>query len=342
MREKQQLTLHKTMQAKVPHKLRRDTKASHRPKKMETLEERERFKPKRKKSTAKRRLRRKLRGLYANNGMIKPDTKVFYDTVTNRDLSQDPMFDCPMKPIRLQVRPDLFKKLKGYEEEIKAIVAGKNAYGYKNGLLSHIEFATGATKLDWHKYGGNKGVNWGISVVPAGPESDKIDGVSGTVQQSAKYYKKYPHLARKVHAVLQEILDDAFGQQLWYNRLKAYTKRLNEQMGEERVVEGCVFSGAWLTLLTKECAIHKDHNVVGPSFLLSTYNPEGLEGCLTIKSENAIHPEDIIINQGTVLGGSWATQEHCNRNVGRRTIDRTSWVLYLDKRVFGANYKFNS
>lgn len=225
------------------------------------------------------------------------------------------------------MRPELLQNLREYEEQAKEIARNKRG-GWKKGSLESMEAALDCLG-NWHQYGGNKGINWGISIQPG----------HLTIQRSAEYYKKYPELAKKIHDVLQQILDEFFGNLLWYKRMKAYCKRLNEQMGQERVVDDCVFSGAWLTLVTKEASIHRDHNVVGAAFLLSTYEPEGLEACLTVKSDKAKHPENIPMIPGTVLGGGWAQQEHCNSNVSAKTVsNRTSWVLYLDKRVFGANY----
>lgn len=90
-----------------------------------------------------------------------------------------------------------------------------------------------------------------------------------------QWHRKNPELAKAVRDCINDILDEAFKGVYWYRRAKAYCKHLNEQSGEQRTVVDTCFSGLWMTLRTKGGAVHKDHNVVGPAFVLSTC--EGLE-----------------------------------------------------------------
>ena len=329
-------SLKETLHSKLYPKLRAYTKTKTR---KETNEEKERFKARRKEARKVRALRWRMRGLDCQNGMVKLDTKVLYANVTSLDLSQDALFDCPVKVLRHNVRLELFTELWNIETEIKMTLAGKQ----RKDMLEHMELVLGATNTPWHRYGGNKGVSLAMSVQPGSKFSGKNTGVSGTIQK-AKWAKQHPDVAKRAQQTVQAILDAAFGSDRWYRRALAYCKRLNEQAGnEERTIWGTVFSGLWFTLVTKECSIHKDHNVCGPSFLLSTYEPQGCNGCLTVKTDKARHPENIIMRPGTILGGSWAQCEHCNSNVSQDVAsNRTSWVIYLDKRVFGANYIYRA
>lgn len=106
------------------------------------------------------------------------------------------------------------------------------------------------------------------------------------LESVAAFAKQHPALAYKVQDVMGRILDIRFGEERWYKQAKAYCERLNQQaLGEERCIPGTVFSGLWLTLATKSGAVHCDHNVVGPSFLLSTYNTHfEMEGALAVEA----------------------------------------------------------
>jgi hypothetical protein len=77
--------------------------------------------------------------------------------------------------------------------------------------------------------------------------------------------------------------------------------------------------------------------------VVSTYKAEGSDECLCVKQAIAKEPEDLPLLPGLVLGGKWAQHEHCNHNVRDKTAqEHISWVVYLDKRVFGANYMCNA
>jgi hypothetical protein len=276
---------------------------------------------------------RKERGLSEKNGMVKKDTNVMWNTVTELNIKQDILFDGPEGPVvRTGVAPSLFMALDAVGKEIKFHLLTKEDQ------RNYLQRVGARNRNDWHKYGGNKGVSLGRSIVDGGLGGR--GGYSGSIHVSA-FAKKNPNLAYRACSLANDILDAAFGHDLWYRRAKAYCERVNLQSGEQRTIPGTVFSNIWFTTKTSEGSVHIDHNVVGPAFVMSSYVPNGNEGSLVMKSPRAKHACCVQLRPGVVVGGGWARHEHCNTNIKAKTVEhRTSWVIYLDKRVFGSNYLF--
>lgn len=330
-------------------KLQRHTKHNHISKR-ETKEDTAKLKAKRRVSEQERSKRRKDRGLYVKDGFVKLDTPVLKKSVTGIKLAKDTLFEescCVMR----EAPVEYFDELRAIENKYKALLEQQysrpgrrlpavEGLQYLESQLDYLEAQTvsGDGRLAWHRYGGNRGISLAMSIAPSGTTSR--GGFSGSIQEAA-WVKRHPELAKRAQQCIAKILDASFGKVRWYRQAKAYCKRLNEQAGnEERTVWNTCFSGLWLTLDTKEGSVHKDHNVVGPAFLLSTYEPRFRdEGALAVSSPTTNYKWPL--KPGTVIGGNWAQHEHCNINVDAVTAaNRTSWVVYLDKRVFGKNYVF--
>ena len=197
-----------------------------------------------------------------------------------------------------------------------------------------------------HNSGGNDGLNIGISVVDGGPESDKEQDISGTVQMSCAYRyleEKNPTLLKDYYGTLRKITSEAYGGTYYYEKMVYLSERLNKESGEVRSIPGFpLTSGVWLSTKPKEGSVHTDKNNVGFGFLLSTTEttvPVSLQtyhvGTDTVKGVKVI--------PGVVIGGKFAEGAHCNTGVLEGVNShRTSVTGYGDYRVFSTRYKCNS
>ena len=262
---------------------------------------------------------RKANGLRAD-GMVRPETCVFFNRVTASTSLQDHAFFAQVPNMCLRrVSPEKVQHLCHLEKKVRSLFSGTAAVP--------------------HRYGANGGVNVGISVVDGG--SHARAGKSGSIHCS-DCMKSHPKLRDDIISLLGSILDEAFGDLLWYKNSKALCAKLNQDSREKRTLAGMPASGIWLSTTPRAEKIHCDGNVAGPSFLLSTYPAAPGTAALCTMSPGA-EPTQTTMLPGMVLGGKWASNAHCNTGLDKDAVTkRTSWTIYLDKRVFGCNYKFVS
>jgi hypothetical protein len=69
----------------------------------------------------------------------------------------------------------------------------------------------------------------------------------------------------------------------------------------------------WFKVVPKQEAVHCDRNVVGATFVLSTYKGDGAVLVLSTTSQKNV--AKIQINPPMILAGKWANYAHCNKNV---------------------------
>ena len=110
------------------------------------------------------------------------------------------------------------------------------------------------------------------------------------------------------------------------------------ESGDERTISGLPLTGLWFNIVPKQEAIHCDRNVVGATFVLSTYEGDGAS--LVLSTTSLDNVGKFQINPPTILAGRWANYAHCNTNVATGST-RKSWTLYLDKRAFSKRYVYN-
>jgi hypothetical protein len=125
-------------------------------------------------------------------------------------------------------------------------------------------------KYTSHKCGANKGLKCGISFSGGGTLSNKDSGISGTAQSSA-FIKGRPDLRKRLCNLFQRILEEAFGECLWYKSLLHLTAKINSESGYKRTHSGLPLTGMWFIIVPKQEAVHCDWNVAGATFVLSTY-----------------------------------------------------------------------
>jgi hypothetical protein len=180
-----------------------------------------------------------------------------------------------------------------------------------------------------HNYGANQGVNCGMSFSGGCTLSNKYSGISGTVQWSG-FIKRQPDLRKQLCNFFKIILKEAFGSCLWYKRLLRLTAKINSESGYERTLPGLPLTGMWFNVVPKQEAVHCDRNVVGATFVLSTYEGDG--AVLVLSTTLPKNVAKIQIHPPMILAGKWANYAHCNTNVLIVTESkRKSWKLYLDK-----------
>ncbi len=112
----------------------------------------------------------------------------------------------------------------------------------------------------------------------------------------------------------------------------------NKKSGYERTLSGLPLTGLWFNIIPKQEAVHCDRNVVGSTFVLSTYEGDGADLILATQSPNNLGK--LQINPPMILAGKWANYAHCNTNVVTES-KRTSWTLYLDRRAFNTRYAYD-
>jgi hypothetical protein len=209
----------------------------------------------------------------------------------------------------------------------------------EKGILELLPAST-KRKYTTHKYGANEGLNCGISFSGDGTLSNKESGISGTVRWSA-FIKGKPALRKCLCNLFQRILQEAFGACLWYKCLLHLTKKINSESGHERTLCGLPLTGMWFNIVPKQEAVHCDRNVVGATFVLSTYEGDGAALVLsTLSTTSPTNAGKIQINPPMILAGKWANYAQCNTNIATEST-RKSWTLYLDKRAFITRYAYN-
>ena len=196
---------------------------------------------------------------------------------------------------------------------------------------------TRSSVLEGHKYGANVGVNLGNSVVSGGVHSCKDSGISGSIHL-AKLLKRRDDLRKESIHLFSKLLHHAFGNKAWFQRMTLLCKRLNEDSNEERTIPGTPVSGIWFTKHPREEKIHCDGNVVGATFVLTTFEGNGATLCMSSPNQTL---KKCKLSPGTILAGKWANWAHCNTKINAVTAEnRTSWTLYLDGRAFFRSYKY--
>ena len=267
-------------------------------------------------TTALSELRRR-NGMDQRTGKVKGKTNVLLREVSGEHRCNPTFFHCTPHLCIRYVGMEAIQTFREIERRVGALVTEKS--------------------LGVHRYGANNGVSLGLSVVSGGIYAR--GGYSGSIH-CASLLKSHPALRDVLWSSIRQLLEDAFGNLAWYKRAAHVCQRLNSDSGEERTVPGCPVSGIWLTLKTKQEAIHCDRNIVGPIFVFSTYQGTEGEGALCTLSPNG-NAKKCWLAPGMVLGGTWGSSSHCNLRVNDATkACRTSWTIYLDERVFGSNYKF--
>lgn len=262
---------------------------------------------------------RAAHGLTAG-GLVKKCTPVLLsDTPKGVAFCQHPFFHAIPHVTLQAVGHEHLDELRALEEKILAVIAEDE------------------TVLELHRYGANKGVNLGLSVVGGGHYADKEKGVSGSIH-FAKIVKSRPDLRFRVYNVFRKLLVGSFGKAAWYKRQLLLTQRLNFDSGETRTLPDMPVSAIWLTQQPQAEAVHCDRNVVGSTFLLTSKSGQGAAVCLCSPSGKYITHQ---LKPGEVMAGQWANYAHCNVNVSKKDRNtRTSWTIYLDGRVFSKRYVY--
>ena len=101
-------------------------------------------------------------------------------------------------------------------------------------------------------------------------------------------------------------------------------------------------SGLWLTHEPKFEAVHTDRNTRGASFVVSSTSHQ--TGALVMYDEQRKRKLQHVLAAGDILYGQWSQGAHLNAKMPLKTrrgplkLRRRTWTLYLDYRVFAANY----
>ena len=96
----------------------------------------------------------------------------------------------------------------------------------------------------------------------------------------------------------------------------------------------------WFNVVPKQEAVHCDRNVVGATFVLSTYEGDGAVLVLSTTSQKNV--AKIQINPPMIVAGKCVNYGYCNTNVSNATESkRKTSKLYLDKRAFSTRYSYN-
>ena len=252
-----------------------------------------------------------------SHGLVQKCTPVVFDHLPKgNQFEQHPFFHKILRAaIRTNVKEHWLDQLREIEKE-----------------AHQISMSTSVNAVG-HRHGANEGFNVGLSVCPGYPHGDKEKGISGSVQW-AEMVKSRPHLRSKLIHCLTQLLHSICGKEAWFKRLLHLTTKLNADTGETRTVPSLPLSGLWLTQNPKPEGVHCDRNVVGATFLLTTSNAKGAVLLLLSPTGKLIKHQ---LKPGQILAGSWANHAHCNSQVVQSEF-RTSWTLYLDKRVFSKRY----
>jgi hypothetical protein len=185
-----------------------------------------------------------------------------------------------------------------------------------------------------HKYGANVGYNLGYSIVSGGTHAGKSKNVSGSIHW-CKTMKARPELRAELGSVFAEILENAFGSDPWYRRLKQIAENVRREENG-RFLDGMPLSAWWWTRFPKKENVHCDRNVVGATFLLTTATVHGATFVGMNPNGKTMRHR---LKAGTIMGGTWAQHAHCNSPSSEIVLaQRTTWTLYLDKRVFSKKY----
>jgi hypothetical protein len=146
-----------------------------------------------------------------------------------------------------------------------------------------------------HKYGAIQGVNCGMSFSGGGTLSNKDSGISDTVQWSG-FIKRQPDLRKGLCSCL------------WYKRLLHLTAKINSESGYKRTLRGLPLTRMWFNVVPKQKVVHCDQNVVGATFVLSTYEGDG--AVLVLSTTLQKNVAKIQINPPMILAGKWANYGH--------------------------------
>lgn len=258
-----------------------------------------------------------------HRGFVRKKTKVFFNEL-------DPGAGFPNDPVfhgvphlcmrRAEVDSANWQSLLEVEQELKELIKQK------------------IIKVDTHKFGANKGVNVGLTVRVGFPCGDKEAGMSGSVQWS-DIVKGRPLLRNKIINTFKGLIEERFGKLTWYERLKKITKKLNEDSNETRTIPDLPITGIWFTCNPKKEHSHCYRNACGSTFLLTTSDVEGGELLGMYPNGNLFKHH---VKPGEIVAGKWATNAHCNNGLSKEKKEkRTSWTVYLDRRVFSKKYIYN-
>jgi hypothetical protein len=189
----------------------------------------------------------------------------------------------------------------------------------------------------WHRYGGNKGVNFGYQVCGGGGYACKEEGRSGTIKACTRLdHMDAPCDRDRLWKFVANVLNTVYGEDGWYKQAVAIAEKLNAENKIDRCIPGTPISGIWITSKTKEEAVHIDTNVVGPTFVFSVF--EGADPVyLNVSSQDGTKNRKATLSC-QILAGNWAKVPHCNSNTKRSNKKRRSWTLYTDYHIFSRLY----
>jgi hypothetical protein len=189
----------------------------------------------------------------------------------------------------------------------------------------------------WHRYGGNKGVNFGYQICGGSGYACKKDGRSGTIKACTRLdHKDAPCDREKLWTFVADVLNTVYGEDGWYKQAVAIAQKLEAENKTARCIPGTPISGIWITSETKEEAVHIDTNVVGPTFVFSVF--EGDDPVyLNVSSQDGRKNRKATLSC-QILAGDWAKVPHCNSNTQESNQNRRSWTLYTDYHIFSRLY----
>lgn len=268
-------------------------------------------------------VKKRLNAGMDKRGFVKKNTPVVFKRVYNNvRLCMHPFFELSKIPaISFRyIKAEHFVELMNIELRLKEPTVNKK-------LMQN---------LVKHKYGANSGINLGKTLVSGGTHSEK-PVFSGSIHDGPAHRVVGEELKLQIRDLVHRILEGSYGSTPWYKRVVHLNMLLNHQTKEERTIPGSIFSSIWLNIIPKKEAVHIDQNIVGPIFAFSTTRGKSL---VVTSKGGMIYP--IVQEAGVIVGGLWGSYPHCNIRICEEFFagDRLSWVIYLDQRLFGKNYRY--
>jgi hypothetical protein len=187
----------------------------------------------------------------------------------------------------------------------------------------------------------NNGYSLAKTVVRGGRGAKKY-GCSRTIYDNLTFKKVKPRdkqnhddisLQQEIYLVIGDIIVEAFGHRPWYKAVQHMLSGIPSDrfFGDCRVP--C--SHIWWTSNPSVRHVHTDTNTTGVAFVFCSRTVTG--GDLIVQTPNG--PQKVHLEEGKILGGSWAQHAHCNEAV-HPCDDRHSFVVYLNHRVISRDYEF--
>jgi hypothetical protein len=209
---------------------------------------------------------------------------------------------------------------------------------YDNSKLEQLtiiqkEIASKVMKQIDCRFLSNAGKQAGTSIVTGGHYRNSL-------HPQCTFAKKEHELVRQLHVCLRDIIEEAFGDQLWYQQYKAKVMErvylFHPEKWDDILIDCMPISGVWCVLSDKDGRQkeHVDDNAIGNTFHLSCAS----KGNSTLHYLNCRgHEKKQKLQAGQVITGRWAMDPHYVETDSGGGI-RASFVLYLDKRIFNPSY----